>query len=141
MADANGANYAISQAPTPSTLMGAEWGGKVRATHDSYTFASAIATFTVNVGVLKPGEVYIDGFIQGADLGSATTLTMGSGTTADRFLAATVFTTAGQVTACRAAAGLGYKNDTAVDIPIFVTVGAETANGAIEVVIYKLAAN
>jgi hypothetical protein len=121
--------------------MGAEWGGKVRATHDSYTFASAIATFTVNVGVLKPGEVYIDGFIFSADLGSATTLTLGSGTTADRFLAATVFTTAGQVTACRASAGLGYKNDTDDDIPIFITVGAETANGAIEVVIYKLAAN
>jgi hypothetical protein len=141
MADANGANYTIYAAPTPSTLMGAEWGGKVRATHDTYTFASAIATFTVNVGVLKPGEVYIDGFIHSADLGSATTLTLGDAGDVDRYLAATVFTTAGQVTACRKAEGLGYKNDTDDDIPLYVTVGAETANGAIEVIIYKLAAN
>jgi hypothetical protein len=141
MADANGANYTKYAAPTPSTFMGAEWGGKLRATHDTYTFASAVATFAVNVGVLKPGEVFIDGFIHGADLGSATTLQLGDAGDDDRYLAATVFTTANQVTACRKAEGLGYKNDTAVDIPLFVTVGVETANGAIEVVIFKLAAN
>lgn len=137
MADANGANYAISVAPTPVTALGFEWGGNVRCTHDTYTFASAIAGFTVNVGVLKPGESYVDGFIHGADLGSATSLILGDAGDTDRYLAATVFTTANQVTACRKAEGLGYKNSTAVDIPLYLTVGTETANGAVEVVIYK----
>ncbi len=139
MADA--LNYAKSQAPTPANLMGAEWGGKVRATVDTYTFASMAIAGVVNVGVLKPGEVYLDGFIQGADLGSATTLIMGDAGDVDRYLAATVFTTAGQVTPCRASTGLGYKNSTAVDIPIFITTGVEEASGAITVVIKKLAAN
>lgn len=138
---ASGANYTKYAAPTPVTEMGAEWGGKVRATHDSYTFASAAIGTLVNVGVLKPGEVYIDGFILGADLGSATTLQLGDAGDDDRYLAATVFTTANQVTACRKAEGLGYKNDTAVDIPIVLKTGVEEATGAVEVIIKKLAPN
>jgi hypothetical protein len=139
--DAYGANSTKYASPVPSTFMGAEWGGKLRVTHDTYTFASAIAGLTLQVGVLKPGEVYVDGFIHSADLGSATTLILGDAGDTDRFLAATVFTTASQVTACRKAEGLGYKNDTTSDIPLYVTVGVETANGAIEVVIFKACPN
>jgi len=132
-----GANYTKALAGDPSDRLGAEYGGRVKAIHDSYTFASAGTGTIVVVGVLKPGEVYVDGFIHGADLGSATTLQMGISGATDKFLAATVFTTANQVTACRAAAGLGYKNDTAADIPIIITTGTEEATGAIEVVIFK----
>ncbi len=134
---ANGTNYAKYAAPDPANFMGAEWGGRVRATHESYTFASAAIATEVNVGVLKPGEVYLDGFIHGADLGSATTLQLGDAGDDDRYLAATVFTTANQVTACRKAEGLGYKNDTNDDIPIVLKTGAEEATGAVEVVIFK----
>ena len=49
---ASGTNYTKYAAPSPATFMGAEWGGKVRATHDTYTFASAAADTEVNVGVL-----------------------------------------------------------------------------------------
>lgn len=136
MADAT--NYAKYVAPTPPTFMGAEFGGKLRGMHDTYTFASFAHGGTVNVGVLKPGEVYFDGYIHGADLGSATTLTLGDAGDADRYLAATVFTTANQVTACRKAEGLGYKNTTSVDIPLFLTVGTEEASGAVEVCITVL---
>lgn len=139
--DAYGANTTKFNSPTPADLMGAEYEGKVRVMHDTYTFASAIAGLTLQVGVLRPGEVYVDGFIVAADLGSATTLILGDAGDTDRFLAATVFTTAGQATACRKAEGLGYKNDTTSDIPLYVTVGVETANGAIEVVIYKACPN
>ena len=135
---ASGANYTKYAAPATADFMGAEWGGKVRATHDTYTFASMAVAGVVNVGVLRPGEVYLDGFIFAADLGSASTLIMGDAGDTDRYLAATVFTTTGQVTACRASAGIGFKNDTVVDIPIYLTVGVEEVSGAIEVVIYKL---
>ena len=141
MADYYGANATKANSPTPATLMGAEWGGKVRATHDSITLASVATGKTIQVGVLKPGEVFLTGWIHGADLGSATTLQLGDAGDDDRYLAATVFTTANQVTQCAKAEGIGYKNSTTADIPILLKTGAEEANGAVEVIILKAAAN
>jgi len=138
---ASGANYTKYAAPSPATFMGAEWGGKVRATHDSYTFASAAKDTEVNVGVLMPGEVFLTGWVIGADLGSATTLKLGDSGDDDRYLAATVFTTAGQCTQCAKAEGVGYKNTTTSPIPIILKTGVEEATGAVEVIILKAAAN
>ena len=134
---ASGANYTKYADPTPATFMGAEWGGRVSATHDTYTFASAAAGTAVNVGVLKPGEVFLTGSVIGADLGSATTLILADAGDDDRYLAATVFTTAGQTTQCAKTAGVGYKNDTTADIPIVLKTGVEEATGAVEVIILK----
>jgi len=138
---ASGANYTKYAAPSPATFMGAEWGGKVRATHDSYTFASAAIATEVNVGVLMPGEVFLTGWVIGADLGSATTLKLGDSGDDDRYLAATVFTTEGQCTQCAKAEGVGYKNTTTSPIPIILKTGVEEATGAVEVIILKAAAN
>ena len=133
--DAYGTNTTIYNTPGPTSYMGAEFGGKVRAMHDTYTFASAAAGYTVQVGVLKPGEVFLIGWIKGADLGSATALQMGDAGDTDRYLEATVFTTAGQLTVCARDLGIGYKNGTTVDIPIYLTTSVEEASGAIEVII------
>jgi len=138
---ASGTNYTKYSAPSPATFMGAEWGGKVRATHDSYTFASAAIGTLVNVGVLMPGEVFLTGWVIGADLGSATTLKLGDSGDDDRYLAATVFTTEGQCTQCAKAEGVGYKNTTTSPIPIILKTGVEEATGAVEVIILKAAAN
>jgi len=138
---ASGTNYTKYSAPSPATFMGAEWGGKVRATHDSYTFANAAIGTLVNVGVLMPGEVFLTGWVIGADLGSATTLQLGDAGDDDRYLAATVFTTAGQCTQCVKAEGVGYKNTTTSPIPIILKTGVEEATGAVEVIILKAAAN
>lgn len=138
---ASGVNYTKYASPSPSSFMGAEWGGKVRATHDTYTFASATIGTEVNVGVLMPGEVFLFGKIIGADLGSATTLQLGDAGDDDRYLAATVFATAGQVTNCAKAEGVGYKNETTSPIPIVLKTGAEVATGAVEVIILKAAPN
>ena len=138
---ASGANYTKYAAPSPATFMGAEWGGKVRATHDSYTFASAAKDTEVNVGVLMPGEVFLTGWVIGADLGSATTLQLGDSGDDDRYLAATTFTTVGQCAQCAKADGVGYKNTTTSPIPIVLKTGTEEAVGAVEVIILKAAAN
>ena len=138
---ASGTNYTKYSAPSPATFMGAEWGGKVRATHDSYTFASAAIGTLVNVGVLMPGEVFLTGWVIGADLGSATTLKLGDSGDDDRYLAATVFTTEGQCTQCATAEGVGYKNTTTSPIPLVLKTGTEEASGAVEVIILKAAAN
>ena len=138
---ASGANYTKYAVPSPATFMGAEWGGKVRATHDSYTFVSAAKDTEVNVGVLMPGEVFLTGWVIGADLGSATTLQLGDAGDDDRYLAATVFTTAGQATLCAKVDGVGYKNTTTLPIPLVLKTGTEEATGAVEVIILKAAAN
>ena len=138
---ASGANYTKYAAPSPATFMGAEWGGKVRATHDSYTFASAAIATEVNVGVLMPGEVFLTGWVIGAALGTATTLQLGDAGDDDRYLAATAFATAGQVTQCGKVDGVGYKNTTTTPIPLVLKTGTEEATGAVEVIILKAAAN
>ncbi len=138
---ASGTNYTKYASPAPATFMGSEWGGKVRATHDTYTFASAAKDTEVNVGVLMPGEVFLTGWVIGADLGSATTLQLGDSGDDDRYLAATVFTTAGQCTQCAKAEGVGYKNTTSTPIPLVLKTGTEEATGAVEVIILKAAAN
>lgn len=135
MADYYGANSTKYNTPAPATFMGAEWGGKVRAMHDTYSFASIASGKTVQVGVLKPGEVFLTGWIHGADLGSATTLQLGDADDDDRYLAATVFTTANQVTQCAKADGIGYKNSGTTDIPLLLKTGTEEATGAVEVII------
>ena len=136
---ADGTNYAKSLAPAIATLMGAEWGGKVRATHETYTFASAAIGTLVNVGVLKKDEVFLTGWVIGADLGSATTLQLGDESDDDRYLAATVFTTAGQVTQCAKVDGIGYK--ATAYTPLVLKTGAEVATGAVEVIILKACPN
>ena len=88
-----------------------------------------------------PGETFLTGWIIGADLGSATTLKLGDSGDDDRYLAATVFTTAGQCTQCAKAEGVGYKNTTTSPIPIILKTGVEEATGAVEVIILKAAAN
>jgi hypothetical protein len=132
-----GANYTKALAGDPSDRLGAEYGGRVKAIHETYSFASAGVGTILVVGVLKPGEVFLMGYIHGGDLGSATTLEMGISGDTDKFLAATTFTTTDQKTLCLDDDGVGYKNDTSVDVPIIITTGVEEATGDIEVLILK----
>jgi len=138
---AEGTNYAKYASPNPSSFMGAEWKGKVRAIVENYTFASSAIGTIVNVGILAKDEVFLEGYVTGADIGSATTLQLGdteldgSASIADddRYLAATVFTTANQRTACDAAAGRGYK--ATKDMILQLKTGVEEATGLVNVVI------
>ncbi len=141
---ANGTNYAKYIAPTPSTLMGSEYGGKMRAMCDSYTFAAEASGTVVNIGVLKPGETFIGGKIVAAALGSGVTIKIGDAGDDDRYLAATVMNTGDLVTQIARAGsslGLGYKNTTTSDIPIYATTGVAAATGRIDTVIEVLAPN
>ena len=139
----NGVNYAKYIAPTPANLMGAEYGGKQRATVDSFVFAGEAAATIVNVGVLKPGEIFLGGTITAAALGSGVTVAMGYAGQAAGFLAATVMDTAGLVTLARAIGptGVGFKNTTLANIPIFLTTGTGAATGRVDVVIDIAAPN
>jgi hypothetical protein len=136
-------NYTKAVAASPAAHMGPEYNGRVACIHGTYTFASSATGTVVYVGKLYAGEVYLMGWIHGADLSSAGTLTLGDiglsdaddGGDADRYLTATVFTTAGQFTACSRDIGLGYKST--VDRDFIITTATEELTGKIEVIILK----
>lgn len=139
---ANATNYEKFATPYPAAYMDAEWGGKVRATHDTFTFASAAVGTTVNVGVLLPGEVFLTGWVIAVGgLASGATLELGDAGDSDRYLAAATFETAGQVTQCAKADGVGYKNSTTETIPLVLKTATAEVSGVVEVIILKAAAN
>lgn len=141
---ANGTNYAKYAAPTPATLMGAEYGGKMRAMHDTFTFAGEAAGTSVNIGVLRPGEVFLGGWIIAAALGSGVTIAIGDAGDADRYLVATTMNTANLLTNIARAGsdlGIGFKNTTSADIPIVALTGGAAATGRIDVILEVAAPN
>ena len=135
---ANGSNYAKFIAPTMRDLLGAEYGGKVRAMHDEFTFASAATGTVVNVGILKKGEVFLACFVASAALGANSTIQLGDSGDDDRYF--TAVSTASAVEAVKGAqTGVGYKA-TADTVMVLKTAGAE-ASGKVELVILKAASN
>jgi hypothetical protein len=88
-----GTNYAIANAPTPSTLLeSSKWGGKVRCIEDIITAAAAYdAASIVKIGALPKGAIPIMTVIKYS--GSAT-MTLAVGSTADTDLLG-VFTALG----------------------------------------------
>ena len=111
-----GTNATKNIAPTPSTYVGTESKGRVICIQDKYEAASLAPGSVIIMGDLIPaGATFITGWVRGDDLSSAGTLALGDvkadkSTTgdADRYLAATVFTTANQCTQCTAEAGWQY---------------------------------
>jgi len=139
MSDVKGDNYTKFDSPTMRALLGAEWKGKVRAIYDTYECASLAAGSTIKVGKLRKDEVFLTGWVIADDLSSAGTLALGDGTTADKYLAATVFTTAGQVTQAAAIGGVGDK--ATADKDIVLTTATEEMIGTIKVVLLIAAPN
>lgn len=141
MSDVLGVNYTKVASPSPASYMGTEYKGRVRCIMDKYEAASLASGSTIKVGEFKKGETFITGWVIADDLSSAGTLALGDikasdGSTvgdADRYLAATVFTTTGQVTQCTAEAGRQY---TATEDLIFaLTTATEEMTGTIWVII------
>ena len=135
---ANGSNYAKFIAPTMRDLLGAEYGGKVRAMHDEFTFASAAIGTVVNVGILKKGEVFLGALLVSAALGTNVTVKLGDSGDDDRYIAATACTSAVEAFKC-AQAGMGYK--ATADTPLVLKTGGAEATGKVQLVIFKAASN
>ena len=133
MATVNTTEYGKWAAPAPATYMDTEWFGKVRWVYGSYTAASLAAASSIRCARLHPGERFITGWVKAADLSSAGTLELGIiGGDTDHFMAATVFTTAGQVT--QANLNWGHQNTNATDDEIIgLTTAVEEMTGLIEV--------
>lgn len=138
MAEVNGVNYTKYIAPTPANAMGAEYAGRVVAMHDYYTCNATAANTTINIGFLRPGEVFLYGYIAGANLGASTTIAVGCNNTATAFLATTnsnaAFTA---VMAPTGGNGMGWKNSGTTTLPIYATVAGGNTTGRFDTVIFK----
>ena len=137
MANYYGVNHTIARTASPAAFLGPVWNGNVKCISDRYEAASLATGSVIYAGKLYAGEVYLIGWIWADDLSSAGTLTLGDigvtdGTStgdADRFLTATVFTTAGQLTACTRDIGMGFS--TTVDRDFIITTATEEMTGTI----------
>ena len=144
MSAVKGVNYTKAASPAPATYMGTEYQGRVVAIMDKYEAASLASGSTIMVGRLNKGETFLMGWITADDLSSAGTLAFGDikasdGSTVgdvDRYLAATVFTTALQQTACNAEAGRGYT--ATEDLILTLTTATEEMTGTIFVTVLKI---
>jgi hypothetical protein len=139
MGTVSGDNYTKAVAGDPSDRVEAEWGGRLKAQIDNYEAASLATGSVINVGWLDPGEVFVAAYVKADDLSSAGTLALGIPASpvsdADHFMAATVFTTAGQATL--AILNSGHKNETDDRQIICLTTATEEMTGTIETVIIK----
>jgi len=90
------------------------------------------------MGVLKKGEVFLGAFLNAAALGTGVTVQLGDSGDDDRYIAATVCTSAVEAFKC-AQAGMGYKATD--DTVLVLKTGVGAATGKVELVIYKAAPN
>jgi hypothetical protein len=138
MGNVYGVNYTKTLDPTPGTNMLSPglFDGKVRVQVDVYEAVSLAIASVIYVAKLPKGAIFLSlSNIVADDLGSATTLSAGIVGTAAKFLAATVFTTAGQRTVMGAIDGLQYVFTAALP-DVILTTGSELANGTIKTEIY-----
>jgi len=137
MANFYGVNYTKAVAASPAAFLGPAWNGNVKCISDRYEAASLATGSVIYAGKLYAGEVYLIGWIWADDLSSAGTLKLGDiGLTDgvdtgddDRYLTATVFTTAGQLTAATRDIGVGYSST--VDRDFIITTATEEMTGTI----------
>jgi len=146
MATVKGVNRTLADTPTGSNIVAPGlMKGKLRVMTDSYE-ASAIAAGTViEVGDLLPkGVKVVDVMLMGDDLSADVTLAVGDYEDADRYITATVFTTANQVTHLNAIDGLFYEVDetytgktvgSGTDRQLTITTAVSACTGTIKVAV------
>lgn len=144
MSDVMGINFTKAASPVMNSLLGADWRGKVRVCMDRYEAASLAVGSTIKVAQAKKDEVFVIGFVIADDLTSTGTLILGDSGDPDRFLAATVFTTAGQITTAGrinagGTEGVGYKFT--ADTDIILTTATEEMTGTIQTIIFLACPN
>jgi len=90
------------------------------------------------MGVLKKGEVFLGALLVAAALGSGVTVQLGDSVDDDRFIAATVCTSAVEAFKGKTD-GVGYK--ATADTPLVLKTGVGAATGKVQLVIFKAASN
>lgn len=119
-------NYALRNLVPRTPVLGGDYGGRVRNSYDQIATTTAMTTAdTIAVGELLPGERFLGGEVLFVAHGSGRTVKIGDAGDDDRYLAATSIAAAGNAE-LRKIDGFGYRNDTAVPIPILATLAGGT---------------
>lgn len=139
MADVYSTEYAAVWNTTPPTKQEAAlFNGRVRCQFITYEALSLAAASVIYMTHLQPGHAILPmSCLVCDDLESGPTLQVGdyyadatSSDDDDRYLAATVFTTAGQQTFLNNIAGVGYKLEYEADI--IITTAVDEITGTVE---------
>lgn len=132
MSAVKGTHYTLYEAGT--LLDPGEWAGKVLVSYDKYEAAGLASGSTIHMGLLPAGaRVLPISMIVNDALGTDTTLAVGDGTTADKFLSATSTAAAGQIPFD----GIDALGEPLSEqVPIVVTVGGGAATGTIKVWVF-----
>ena len=145
MATVKGTNRTLADTPTGSNIMDAGLqAGKLRVIMDDYEASASASGTIIELGAYLPkGARVLEVILTTDDLGATTTVEVGDYEDADRYITATVCTTANQVTRLNAIDGRQYEVDettataTGTDRQIIATIGVAAATGTIKVeVIY-----
>ena len=100
---------------------------------DTYEADEITAASTIEMGpVLPKGARIVDFVIYHDALGTGVTLSVGDGTTANKFLAATAAATAGSIRPVLASIG----DALAADTQLYLTSGSAAADGTIRMVVF-----
>lgn len=138
----SGTNYTKFASPSPASFMGPEWEGRLITTTDAVEFSTSTAGASWNVGVLKPGEVFLLGIISSDTIKSEATATLSLGTPedVDMFMIAVAMSASlqGRCFLAGASAGVGYFNTESGNRPIILMTGTATiTSGTAKVTIIK----
>lgn len=126
MADLYADNFTKTTERPPAMIDGGDYGGAVRVVYDQYTTLGTEAVADrLFIGKLPPGYRVIGGRLSTEALGAGTTLTLGDADDADRLVTATATTSAVLINLI-----IGFRNDTADTLDLFVTVGGATLTAA-----------
>ena len=135
MASVKGVNFTNITADPVVNADSGEWNGKLRVQYDTYEASSLAAASDISVARLPKGAKVYDIVVHFDALGSGTSLKVGDSSDDDRYIAATVTTSAGQMSMSQegAIAGFGYEQTAETDI---ILTNAGTATGTIKCAVF-----
>ena len=124
---------------TPTVLSSAgDVHGSVRVFRDTYEASSLASGSDITVARLPIGARIVDIHVKADALGSSSTLAVGNGTTADKYIAATASNTANKLISLSNDGKIETIGDeiTSTITDILVTTGGATISGSITTVVY-----
>jgi len=135
MASVKGANFTNITATPVVKADSSEWHGNIRVQYDSYEASSLAIGSDISVARLPKGAKVYDIIVHFDGLGASSTVSVGDGDDADRFIATTSTASAGQMSMSQegAIAGFGYEAPAETDI-LLTTAGA-AITGTIKVAV------
>ena len=135
MASVKGANFTNITATPVVKADSSEWHGNIRVQYDSYEASSLASGSDISVARLPKGAKVYDVIVHFDGLGASSTVSVGDGDDADRFIAATSTASAGQMSMSQEGAIAGFGYEAPAETDILLTTGGASITGTIKVAV------